>query len=65
MSERRPEAVDLMEALRSCSTYKCLAQDNHRCVENSMRGNCPICFEFLFGAHAEQPACTMRAQLCA
>ena len=27
----------------------CWSQDNHRCVENSMRGNCPICFEFLFG----------------
>ncbi|KAK9808870.1 hypothetical protein WJX72_005504 [[Myrmecia] bisecta] len=23
-------------------------QDNHKCVENSMRQNCPVCFEYLF-----------------
>lgn len=23
-------------------------QDNHVCVENSMRQNCPVCFEYLF-----------------
>jgi RING finger/CHY zinc finger protein 1 len=34
------------------SAVALVLQDNHRCVENSMRGNCPICFEFLFGALA-------------
>ncbi len=24
------------------------AQGNHVCVENSMRQNCPVCFEYLF-----------------
>ena len=24
------------------------AQNNHVCVENSMRQNCPVCFEYLF-----------------
>ena len=23
-------------------------QNNHICVENSMRQNCPVCFEYLF-----------------
>ena len=23
-------------------------QNNHVCVENSMRQNCPVCFEYLF-----------------
>lgn len=28
--------------------HKSALQNNHVCVENSMRQNCPVCFEYLF-----------------
>ncbi|KAF5738679.1 hypothetical protein HS088_TW13G01580 [Tripterygium wilfordii] len=30
------------------SCYSISLWDNHRCVENSMRHHCPICYEYLF-----------------
>ncbi|KAG2629734.1 hypothetical protein PVAP13_3KG449200 [Panicum virgatum] len=30
------------------SCYSVALRDNHQCVENSMRQNCPICYEYLF-----------------
>ncbi|KAL8530835.1 hypothetical protein ACS0TY_007754 [Phlomoides rotata] len=30
------------------SCYTIGLRNNHRCVENSMKGHCPICYEFLF-----------------
>ncbi|KAG9459793.1 hypothetical protein H6P81_004301 [Aristolochia fimbriata] len=30
------------------SCYSNALQDNHQCVENSMRHHCPICYEYLF-----------------
>uniref|UniRef100_A0A0E0BTN9 CHY-type domain-containing protein n=1 Tax=Oryza glumipatula TaxID=40148 RepID=A0A0E0BTN9_9ORYZ len=30
------------------SCYAVALRDNHQCVENSMRQNCPICYEYLF-----------------
>uniref|UniRef100_A0A804RDX5 E3 ubiquitin-protein ligase MIEL1 n=1 Tax=Zea mays TaxID=4577 RepID=A0A804RDX5_MAIZE len=30
------------------SCYSVILRDNHQCVENSMRQNCPICYEYLF-----------------
>ena len=31
-----------------CEACFCVVQGNHVCVENSMRQNCPVCFEYLF-----------------
>eukprot|EP00475_Leptophrys_vorax_P026829 TRINITY_DN38127_c0_g1_i1.p1 TRINITY_DN38127_c0_g1~~TRINITY_DN38127_c0_g1_i1.p1 ORF type:complete len:282 (+),score=-16.71 TRINITY_DN38127_c0_g1_i1:196-1041(+) len=40
-----------------CATCGCCytksLQAGHRCVENSMRHNCPVCFEFLFDSLRE------------
>lgn len=30
------------------SEARSVVQNNHVCVENSMRQNCPVCFEYLF-----------------
>lgn len=35
-----------------CDTCNCcyavMMRDSHRCIENSMHSNCPVCFEYLF-----------------
>ncbi|XP_026664536.1 E3 ubiquitin-protein ligase MIEL1 isoform X1 [Phoenix dactylifera] len=35
------------------SCYSVVLRDKHRCVENSMRSHCPICYEYLFDSLKE------------